>query len=45
MVNNNWVLVNEIKQTKTVYNFFADNLLTISTDGAVAQAKWHYVNP
>lgn len=45
LVNNNWVLVNAIKQTKTVYNFFADNLLTISTNGTVSQAKWHYVNP
>lgn len=45
LVNNNWVLVNEINQTKTIYNFFLDNLLTISKNGTVAKAHWHYVNP
>lgn len=45
LVNNDWVLVNEIKKNKTIYNFHTDNVLTISKNDSVSEAKWHYVNP
>ncbi|WP_452224601.1 hypothetical protein [Lacinutrix chionoecetis] len=45
LVNNNWVLVNDIKERKTIYHFHEDNVLSIKKNDTISKAKWHYVNP
>ncbi|OIQ24030.1 hypothetical protein [Lacinutrix sp. MedPE-SW] len=44
LVNQNWLLVNKIKEEKTTYVFSKDNVLTRTTNGTISKAKWHYVN-
>ncbi len=44
LVNQNWVLVNKIKDEKTFYFFHENNQLTRTTNGAISKAQWHYVN-
>lgn len=44
LVNQNWVLVNKIKEEKTFYFFHENNKLTRTTNGTVSNAQWHYVN-
>lgn len=44
LVNQNWLLVNNIKEAKTTYIFTEDNVLTRTTNNTISKAKWHYVN-
>jgi len=44
LTNQNWVLVNKIKEVKTTYQFSEDNTLTRTTKDSISKSKWHPVN-
>jgi hypothetical protein len=43
LTNQNWVLIDEIKNSKTVYIFRDNNELLVSTNGQVEKARWEYL--
>lgn len=45
LVNQHWVMVDEITSTKTVYIFQRDNRLLLSRDGEVEIARWEMIDP
>jgi hypothetical protein len=44
LVNQHWVMVDEITSTKTVYIFQRNNRLLLSKDGAVEKAEWEMID-
>lgn len=45
LIDQNWILVNKINETKTSYVFHDNNKLTRTNNGVISEAQWHYVNP
>jgi hypothetical protein len=43
LTNQHWVVLDELRQSKTVYIFRQTNELLISTNGKVEKAKWEYL--
>jgi hypothetical protein len=45
LINQHWVMVDEITSTKTVYIFQRNNRLLLSQDGKVEKAEWEMIDP
>lgn len=45
LINQHWVMVDEITSTKTVYIFQRNNRLLLSKDGKVEKAEWEMIDP
>lgn len=45
LMNQHWIMVDEITNTKTVYIFRGKNSLLISRDGSVSHAFWEMIDP
>jgi hypothetical protein len=43
LTNQHWVVLDELKQSKNVYIFRANNELLISSNGKVEKGKWEYL--
>lgn len=43
LTNQHWVLIDEIKNNKTVYIFRSNDELLVSTNGKIEKAKWEYL--
>jgi hypothetical protein len=43
LTNHNWVVIDEIENSKVVYIFRSNNELLISKNGRVERAKWEYI--
>jgi len=44
LIDNNWVLINDIKTRKTIYRFHKNNVLSITKNNIISKGEWHYVN-
>lgn len=43
LINQHWVIINEITESKTVYIFRTNNDLLIVINGKVTKARWEYI--
>jgi len=44
ITNQQWVLINDLKDLKTTYIFRNGGILLIAENGLVSKAKWEYLN-